>query len=169
MPASELVIRTTREDDWQAVRALRLEMLRDFPLAYGETLEHALRVEEQGWRGRARRGESEGQTSVVAIEGERWVGHMGGYIPDASTGPLLVSVYVAPDRRGDSHGVSRALLAEVERWAAGFGGTLRLEVHERNPRAIAFYEKVGFHLTGASRPYELEPGGRELEMIKRLA
>ncbi|WP_127792163.1 GNAT family N-acetyltransferase [Agromyces sp. LHK192] len=169
MSRSTLLIRTTREEDWQAVRALRLEMLRDTPLAYAETLEHALQVEEPAWRLRARRGETAGQTSVVAIEGARWVGHMGGYLPDAATGPVLVAVYVAPDRRGDQAGVARALLDEVERWARQFGSTLRLEVHEENPRARRFYEKLGFTLTGRSRRYELEPGGLELEMIKPLA
>ncbi|WP_350347979.1 GNAT family N-acetyltransferase [Agromyces sp. G08B096] len=169
MPRPNLIIRTTREDDWAAVRALRLEMLRDYPLAFGETLEHALQVEEAVWRQRARRGETPGQTSVVAIEGERWVGHMGGYFPDAATGPMLVGVYVAPDRRGDDWGVSRGLLAAVEEWAAQYGSTLRLEVHEDNPRAQRFYEKLGFTLTGSSRPYELAPGGLELEMIKRLS
>jgi GNAT superfamily N-acetyltransferase len=165
---NDLVIRTTTEDDWQAVRVLRLEMLRDTPLAYAETLEHALLVDEAEWRRRAARGTTAGQTSIVAIDGERWVGHMGGYVPDAATGPLLVGVYVAPDRRGDAAGVSRLLLDAVERWALGHGDTLRLEVHEDNPRARRFYEKLGFTLTGRSREYELEPGGLELEMIKPL-
>jgi hypothetical protein len=56
MPRPELVIRTTREDDWQAVRALRLEMLRDTPLAYADTLERSLGYDEAEWRRRARRG-----------------------------------------------------------------------------------------------------------------
>ena len=99
------------------MRTLRLEMLRDYPLAYGETLEHALRVDEAAWRLRGARGTTPGQTSIVAIDGDRWVGHMGGYIPDAATGPLLVGVYVAPDYRGDAAGVSRLLLDAVERWA----------------------------------------------------
>ncbi|QEO14147.1 GNAT family N-acetyltransferase [Agromyces intestinalis] len=169
MLRDELVIRTTREDDWQAVRALRLEMLRDTPLAYAETLDHALQVEEPEWRQRARRGETPGQTSVVAIEGERWVGQMGGWLPQGESVPLLVGVYVAPDRRGEASGVARALLDAIETWARGYGDTLRLEVHEHNPRAIRFYEKLGFSFTGRSRDYELEPGGLELEMIKRLA
>jgi GNAT superfamily N-acetyltransferase len=164
----DLVIRTTTEDDWPSVRTLRLEMLRDYPLAYAETLEHALRVDERGWRLRAARGTTPGQTSIVAIDGDRWVGHMGGYIPDAATGPLLVGVYVAPDYRGDAAGVTRRLLAAVEDWAREYGDTLRLEVHEDNPRARRFYEKLGFTLTGRSREYELEPGGLELEMIKPL-
>ena len=168
MPHHDILIRTTSEADWQAVRAWRLEMLRDDPLAYAETLEHALYVDEPVWRMRAARGTTPGQTSIVALDGERWVGHMGGYIPDASTGPLLVGVYVAPDYRGDGAGVSRLLLDAVEDWARGFGDTLRLEVHEDNPRAIRFYEKLGFTRTGRSREYELEPGGLELEMIKPL-
>jgi GNAT superfamily N-acetyltransferase len=168
MRRTDLVIRTTNEEDWQAVRALRLEMLRDYPLAYGETLEHALTVDEVGWRLRAARGTTPGQTSIVAIDGERWVGHMGGYIPDVAAGPLLVGVYVSPDYRGDAAGVSRLLLDAVEDWARLHGDTLRLEVHEDNPRARRFYEKLGFTLTGRSREYELAPGGLELEMIKPL-
>ena len=168
MRRTDLVIRTTNEEDWQAVRALRLEMLRDYPLAYGETLEHALTVDEAGWRLRAARGTTPGQTSIVAIDGGRWVGQMGGYIPDVTAGPLLVGVYVAPTYRGDAAGVSRLLLDAVEDWARLHGDTLRLEVHEDNPRARRFYEKLGFTLTGRSREYELEPGGLELEMIKPL-
>ena len=168
MRRTDLVIRTTNEDDWQAVRALRLEMLRDYPLAYGETLENALTVDEAGWRLRASRGTMPGQTSIVAINGERWVGHMGGYIPDATSGPLLVGVYVAPDYRGDVAGVSRLLLDAVEDWARLYGDTLRLEVHEDNPRARRFYEKLGFTLTGRTREYELPPRGLELEMIKPI-
>ncbi|GAA1521674.1 GNAT superfamily N-acetyltransferase [Agromyces terreus] len=168
MPRPEPVIRTTVEADWAEVRALRLEMLADTPIAYGETLAQAERHGEAVWRLRAARGTTPGQTSIVAIDGERWVGHMGGYIPDAASGPLLVAVYVAPAYRGDRAGVSRRLLEAVEAWAGEHGDTLRLEVHERNPRAIAFYEKVGFTLTGRTRAYELAPGGLELEMIKPL-
>ena len=168
MRRTDLVIRTTNEEDWQAVRALRLEMLRDYPLAYGETIEHALTVDEAGWRLRAARGTTPGQTSIVAIDRGRWVGQMGGYIPDATAGALLVGVYVAPDYRGDVTGVSRLLLDAVEGWARLHGDTLRLEVHEDNPRARRFYEKLGFTMTGRSRQYELAPGGLELEMIKPL-
>ncbi|SFR68981.1 Acetyltransferase (GNAT) family protein [Agromyces sp. CF514] len=164
----EPTIRTTREEDWRQVRELRLEMLQDTPLAFGETYEHALGVSEAVWRMRAARGTTPGQTSVVAIDRDRWVGHMGGWVPDAASGPLLVGVYVSPAYRGDGRGVSRRLLEAVEEWALGHGDALRLEVHEQNPRAIAFYEKLGFSLTGHSRAYELEPGGLELEMIKRL-
>lgn len=168
MPRPELVIRTTCEDDWRALRELRLEMLRDTPIAFADTFERAQGYNELEWRIRARRGEATDQTLIVAIEGDRWVGTMGCYIPDATTGPLLVGVYVTPDRRGEEAGVTLALLAEIERWAAERSDRLRLEVHEDNPRARRFYEKLGFEYTGHRRPYELEPGGLELEMEKRL-
>jgi GNAT superfamily N-acetyltransferase len=168
MPRPGLVIRTTREDDWRAMRELRLEMLRDTPIAFGDTLERARGYDEVEWRIRARRGEAREQTLIVAVEDDRWVGTMGCYVPDLTTGPLLVGVYVSPDRRGEDAGVTRALLHEIERWAADRSDRLRLEVHEDNPRARRFYEKLGFAYTGHSRPYELEPGGLELEMEKRL-
>ncbi|MGR0320698.1 GNAT family N-acetyltransferase [Agromyces sp. ZXT2-3] len=168
MTRPELVIRTTSEDDWREVRDLRLEMLGDTPIAFGDTLERALGYDEAEWRTRARRGESAVQTVIVAIEGGRWVGTMGCYVPDAATGPLLVGVYVTPDRRGGANAVADALLAEIERWASARADTLRLEVHEDNPRARRYYERRGFDYTGHSREYELEPGGLELEMVKRL-
>ncbi|WP_353816797.1 GNAT family N-acetyltransferase [Agromyces sp. SYSU T00266] len=168
MTRPELVIRTTREDDWREVRDLRLEMLRDTPIAFGDRYDRAIAFDEAEWRTRAKRGESAVQTVVVAIEGDRWVGTMGCYVPDAATGPLLVGVYVTPDRRGGAAGITDALLDEIERWAAGRADTLRLEVHEDNPRARRYYERRGFEYTGHSREYELDPGGLELEMAKRL-
>ncbi|MFC9917544.1 GNAT family N-acetyltransferase [Agromyces binzhouensis] len=168
MARPELVIRTTREDDWREVRDLRLEMLRDTPIAFGDRYERAIEFDESEWRTRAKRGESATQTVIVAIEDDRWVGTMGCFVPDAATGPLLVGVYVTPDRRGGGSGVTDALLDEIERWAAGRADTLRLEVHEDNPRARRYYERRGFSYTGHSREYELEPGGLELEMVKRL-
>lgn len=168
MPHAALDIRRTTADDWREYRALRLEMLADTPIAYGETLAAAELRDEAGWRERAARGEDPRQTLLAAISGGRWVGTMAGYISDQATGAMLVAVYVAPDFRGEDAGVADALLAGVEAWALGFGDTLTLEVHEANPRAIRFYERHGFALTGHRREYELPPGGLELEMRKRL-
>ena len=93
---------------------------------------------------------------------------MNGYVPDATTGPLLVGVYVAPGHRGRDAGVADALLDAVERWAAGHGTTLRLHVHEDNPRALAFYERRGFVRTGHTEPYGLDPTRSEIEMVEQL-
>jgi ribosomal protein S18 acetylase RimI-like enzyme len=165
----ELTIRTTTEDDWREVRALRLAMLEDTPIAYGEHRADAERYDEAEWRSRGRRGQDPGGTSFVAIDARgEWVGMMNGYVPDAATGPLLVGVYVAPTHRGRDAGVADALLDAVERWAAEYGTTLRLHVHEDNARALAFYERRGFRRTGHTEPYELDPRRAEIEMVEQL-
>ncbi|MBF4609595.1 GNAT family N-acetyltransferase [Curtobacterium sp. VKM Ac-1393] len=164
-----ITIRPTTEADWAAIRALRLEMLRDTPMAYAEHLADAEQLDKTEWRARGRRGQSAGGASLVAIDADgRWVGAMGVFIPDAATGPLLVGVYVAPSHRGRAAGVTDALLDAIESWAVGHGTTLRLHVHERNLRAQAFYVRRGYEPTGASEPHVLAPDERELEMIRRL-
>jgi ribosomal protein S18 acetylase RimI-like enzyme len=163
-------VRRTVEEDWPEVRALRLEMLADTPLAYLETLDHALGRSEAEWRSWAREGSSEDSITVVAIAGGgRFVGTMMSKVPRGASGPFLFGVYVAPGFRGRSAGVTDALLDRIEEWAATRGSTLTLEVHERNARAIAAYRRRGFVETGHLRPYPLAAGGLEVEMIKRLA
>ena len=44
----EFVVRPMTEDDWEPYRGIRIEMLRDTPMAYGETLESALALDEAG-------------------------------------------------------------------------------------------------------------------------
>jgi hypothetical protein len=100
MQQSELTVRRTTEADWPAVRDLRLEMVQDTPIAFGETFETALAVPESEWRMRAARGSSPSSLGLAAIVDERWVGTMGAYVP-AGSGALLVGVYVsARPRRG---------------------------------------------------------------------
>ena len=159
------VVRPTEEDDWPAVRALRLEMLVDTPIAYLETLEQALAHPESHWRGRA--GNHDASLKLAAItEDGRWIGTMTG-IPTRD-GPTLVAVYVAPAFRGRAAGVTDALLEGIEAWARRSSTTLRLEVNEFNPRARAAYEARGFVATGRTHPHPLPPPSLELEMIKRL-
>ena len=162
-------IRSTDAADWREVRDLRLEMLADTPIGFAERLESALENDEAEWRIRAARGQKPMTIAVAAITAEgRWVGTMGGYIPDGKTGPLLVGVYVTPDYRGRRAGVTDALLSTVEEWAFKYGSTLTLGVHEDNIRARTAYERRGFTLTRHTVPYVLDKSRRELEMIKQL-
>ena len=169
MSTHEVSIRPTTEADWQQVRDLRIEMIRDMAIGYGETLDAALNHDEAEWRRRGRRGTSEHATWIAAITASgRWVGMMGGFVPDPAHGPLLVGVYVAPDFRGSERGVTDALLATVEDWARTEGDRLTLHVHEDNARARRAYERRGYVLTGHTVPYSLDPSKDELEMVKEL-
>jgi RimJ/RimL family protein N-acetyltransferase len=158
-------IRPTTVDDWREVRALRLEMLADTPLAFGETLAAAERRDEAGWRERA------GRDAVFAaiLDDGTWVGTMGGYLPGGGADPLLVGVYVAPAHRGRENGVTDALLAVVEHWAGTRASSIGLRVHESNARARAAYERAGYEYTGRTFAYVLDHDAVEYEMVKRLA
>jgi GNAT superfamily N-acetyltransferase len=173
MSGQGFVVRRTTEKDWREVRALRLEMLADTPLAYLETLEHGERRSEAEWRAWARDGSSENSITVVAVvesgpEVGRWVATMMSKVPQGASGAHLFGVYVAPSHRGRAVGVTDALLSRVEAWALGRGDTLTLEVHEHNPRARAAYRARGFVETGRTSPYSLDPTQREIEMQKPL-
>jgi len=162
-------IRRTVATDWREIRDLRLEMIRDTPSAYNETLEDALANDEGEWRMRGERGTAEHGIAVAAIDGAgHWVGTMAGFVSEQVAGPLLVGVYVAPGCRGGEAGVTDALLAAVETWARTESGRLFLHVHEDNVRARTAYERRGFTATGQSLAYNLDPSRNELEMIKEL-
>ena len=82
---------------------------------------------------------------IVAVEGDRVVGHL--FIQRESH-PVThhvatLGIAVAADRRGQ--GVGTALMAEAVRWARGAGvEKLVLSVYPHNTGAIALYRKFGF-------------------------
>lgn len=144
---------------------MRLEMLTDSPSAFGTTWEEAIDREEAFWRQRAG-----GTTSftVVAIDDDgRWIGTMSGIIDSEREHPvpLLVAVYVTPAARGT--GAADALLDAIEGWAAGRDDALLLDVHDRNPRAMGFYARRGYELTGHRYPHPRDVGF-EVEMRRVL-
>jgi GNAT superfamily N-acetyltransferase len=166
--SNEITVVPMRPDQWRELRALRLEMLEDSPLAYVESLESARQVRDEAWQERARRYTAPGSLNLVAVEpGGTWVGTMSAYV--AAGRAWLVAVYVAPSHRGRQHGTADALLDGVEEWVRLRGHLqLWLEVHEDNPQAHGFYLRRGYAFTGATRPYDLDPTTNEREMVRAL-
>jgi ribosomal protein S18 acetylase RimI-like enzyme len=164
-------LRRVVEDDWPLLREVRLEMLRDSPLAYLETLADAEPRTEVEWRFRSNRGSTGPTELALAAEDtdrpDRWVGYLACFVDSPGQGHV-VSVYVAPGQRGT--GLAGRMLDGVVDWARGEAGLdrLHLYVHEHNPRARAFYRQYGFNETGATMPYDLAPGQVEIEMAMLL-
>jgi len=159
------------------LKAVRLEMLADTPMAYIESLQAACRQTQTQWQERAATMSGAGSITVVAdagTDGSPLCGLMRvvhKHPQDAGT-PLqamLISVYVAPEHRG--LGVADDLLgeactaAQLELGAA----SLELGVHEDNVRAQAFYARHGFEETGNSRPFPQDPSKAELVMKRALS
>jgi RimJ/RimL family protein N-acetyltransferase len=169
------------EDDWQSIRDLRIRAVTDTPIAFLETLEHAVEADETDWRQRARRNVDDDSTQIVAIDPDgRWIGSMICFINEGSPpyvaarqpGPRranLVGVFVDPEWRGDA-GVTDALLGEIGRWVTDEKGLQQLYLHVSadNPRARRSYEKRGFVTTGVVDRIPDRPDDREIEMVAPL-
>lgn len=159
-------VRTAGAEDWQRVRDLRLEMLRDSPSAYLETYDDLVGLDEAGWRWRASgRGlppERSQRWVAVADDGE-WVATASAFVDDDGAAHL-VAVYVRPAHRGS--GAASAVVAPAIDWARDVAKVDRLHllVVEDNARAIGFYRREGWTETGRRVPYALDEARDEIEM-----
>jgi GNAT superfamily N-acetyltransferase len=155
--------------DAARIRALRLEMLADSPLAFLETLAQAAARPHAEYRQRiAQVATGDDQAQFVADLDGRLVGNAGGHAsredPDST---MIFAVYVTPSCRGT--GVLDLLIEEVAGWSRAAGrDRLVLEVVEGNARAIRAYERLGFASTGERNPHPTVPGLFELVMARKL-
>ncbi|MFD4324828.1 GNAT family N-acetyltransferase [Nocardioides sp. NPDC058538] len=159
---ASFTVRRVHADEWQSIRELRLEALRDpiAHLAYLERLEDALQRPDSYWRDQAQtaaagtavgkfvavddHGELAGTvTALVTAPGEPdYIGETSPHLRGA-----LVGVYVRPAQRGG--GVLQALVSETEAWLQEIGvQQVRLHVNEHNVRAQGAYRKCGYVDTG---------------------
>ncbi|MFF9350697.1 GNAT family N-acetyltransferase [Streptomyces sp. NPDC014734] len=182
----EHVIRVVRADEWRRVKELRLAALRDpvAPVAFLETYEQGVAYSDAFWQDRALGGSEDGggevrQFVAVAPDG-RWDGSVTALIerPDAEVRfgeaadvhqAHVVGVFVRPEARGA--GLAEELFRAATGWAWSLGEPrierVRLYVHEDNPRAAAFYRRIGFVPTGESAPVPGDPSAREIEYAVR--
>ncbi|MEW2397930.1 GNAT family N-acetyltransferase [Streptomyces sp. NPDC046862] len=177
-----VVVRAIRADEWPRVKKLRLESLRDpvADMAFLESYEAAAARPDSFWQERAAgaaEGTRERQQFIAETDGGEWVGTVAVLVEEAGSldfyGAVVergqahvVGVFVRPEYRGDKAGVTGALFDAALEWAWGTGAErARLFVHERNPRAEAFYRKAGFVASGVTVPGPAAVGGRDLEYV----
>jgi ribosomal protein S18 acetylase RimI-like enzyme len=158
-------LRTVGADDWQAMRDIRLDALREAPYAFASTYAQEAAYPEQTWRERATSG-----NSIVA------------YLPDLGRGPMglvasiqvvpgeleLVSMWVRPQARGQQ--VASALVEAVVERARRTGlPRVHLWVTESNKPARRLYERCGFSPTGERQLLPSDPALMELAMARTVA
>lgn len=170
-------IRRLQAADWRLLREVRLEMLSDTPMAYGESLAAARRQTDTQWQERAAIMSDESSITLVAddgTDGSRIRGLMRVVIkqpqdPSQMRQAMLISVYVSPEHRG--LGLADRLIDEACAVACSElgAGVIELGVHEDNARAMAFYARHGFGVTGATRPYPQDNAKREIVMACQIA
>ena len=135
-----MTVRPTNEEDWEALKTIRLASLLDTPTAFGvshATVAANTDAQWQDWAS-ARRGP---QFFLAFDEGEA-VGLAGGGV-DASGRFNLIAMWVRPEYRG-AHIASRLVDAVKAHAAAKGHARIILSVSPNNARAASFYRKQGF-------------------------
>ena len=161
-------IRRVTPADAARMRALRLEMLADSPLAFLETLAQAAARPHEGYRERIRQASAGPELAqFVADPGGPLAGHAGGTVIPGEPGVTVIfAVYLTPARRGGK--VLAELVEAVADWSLTAGREeLMLEVVVGNDRVVRAYEKLGFADTGVRLPHPTVPVLTELQMRRR--
>ncbi|MFG1766585.1 GNAT family N-acetyltransferase [Micromonospora parva] len=158
-------IRRVRPEDAARMRALRLEMLADAPLAFLETLADAAARPHNEFAARvAYTSAGSSNAQFIADPGGRLVGHAGGTTAPNEPGVTVIyAVYVTPTWRGG--GLLGELIDGVATWSRACGRPeLLLEVVVGNDRAYRAYQRLGFKDTGVRVPHPTVPALTELHM-----
>jgi RimJ/RimL family protein N-acetyltransferase len=140
-----VIIRTGRESDAAAYRALRLEALRSHPEAFSADYAVSEARPASYWKDRLR-SVGEENTLVFAVHGESLVGMCAifrGDSPKTRHSATLVSVYLLPEWRG--LGIAAEMIDRCTAWARERGITVvKLGVAAGNAAAIRCYARCGF-------------------------
>lgn len=167
MESTRYQVRPVRPGEWRSLRELRLAALADpvAIVAFGQTYAQALEQSDDVWRRQAREGAG-GPFGVtfVGLAGEEWAGMMVARLDLSPGAASLVGVYLRPDHRGT--GLAGQLFDRVTAWSWAQPDVRRmvLNVHEGNPRAVAFYKRRGFVPTGLGEPDVDDPSAYTYEM-----
>jgi len=165
-------IRAVRGEDWERLRELRLAALADpvAAVAFNETYVRAAARSDDFWRSRAAQG-AQGMLAETFIgeddeDGGRWAGSVS--VLDEGESAHVVGVYLRPEHRGT--GLGEQLFRAVEEWALQrpYVTRMLLHVHENNPRAEAFYLRIGYVRTGEFVNDPKAPALCEFEMVREL-
>ncbi|WP_326562301.1 GNAT family N-acetyltransferase [Micromonospora sp. NBC_01796] len=167
------VVRRIRPADTARMRALRLEMLADSPLAFLETVAEAAARPHAEYANRVRQNAFGSQIAAFVAEppsghpDRRLVGHAGGHAAPAEPGlTVIFAVYLTPTWRGT--GLLADLIEAVAAWSRASGRPeLMLEVVVGNNRAIRAYQRLGFVDTGVRLPHPRIAALTELQLRRR--
>lgn len=165
-PIATIEVSRADPDQWQLARTVRLRALVAEPKCFGVSLLSEEARTPGEWRDRLAR-----QSWFFAHHGaDGAVVGMAVFYPEdiyPDGAPQLGSMWVDPACRG--RGVAAALAAAVED-AAGEAGAaaLGLWVTIGNDRAQDVYARLGYALTGATKPAPRDPAVAMHRMIKRF-
>jgi ribosomal protein S18 acetylase RimI-like enzyme len=161
-------VRVAREDDWEAIRDVRLRALLDAPDAFSSTYEEERGKGEPEWRSWVTGWSGAEQLTVLAMEENAgWGLAVGVRWERGDAVAHLYAMWVDPSHR--RRGIGAALVEEVIRWAGRIGaGVVELRVTESNAAAVRLYERTGFAPAGERSPLRERSEVVTMTMRRRL-
>ena len=162
-------VRPMREDEAEAVRAMRLRALQSAPDAFGSRYEDELAVSPDQYERRTRR-------TIESNDLEILVAETSGELVGMCFVHLLAEDHTCGDVGGmwveeqyHGRGVGRALLAESEAWSLARGAVaIILWVTEGNSTAQGLYESAGYRPTGRDNVHPVRNWLTVFQMQKQL-
>lgn len=148
-PKGPITIRPAAIEDAAAFRELRLQALRDHPVAFTADYDANQARPPEAW---AERLSKQGQTGNIyfAVHDEKLVGMTGietGDSPKTRHSAIIWGVYTLPEYRG--LGLVDALIDACVAWGREHGViVLKLGVAANNPAALGAYLRCGFSVYG---------------------
>lgn len=162
------VIKRVAAGDASVYKEVRLRALEESPTSFSATYAKEAQFPDEEWQKRAARCDGDRIIGFLAFEGDRGCGMVFCFSDeqDEAVG-TIVSMWVDPAVR--RAGVGRLLIDSVVEWAKERGmHALKLMVTSVNKGAIAFYERIGFRMSGKTGPYPNDPAITEFEMFLSL-
>ncbi len=163
-------IRQMRATEGAALRAIRLQALRDTPTAFGSTIAETESRPLSYWDERAVE-HAAGQKSVmfVAEDAGTWVGLVGSLLEglDNTLDVELFSMWVSPKYR--RQGLGERLVEQIIAWAGNHDAKqIVLWVTKSNAPAVSLYTRCGFKTTGEVQPLPSKVALIEQRMVLEL-
>lgn len=159
-------LRRLRNGEAARLRELRLRALEDAPAAFATSLEQGHAEPPERWAEWTMSGATaETQVTVVAVDGDRWLGMVVGRL--LTRAAWLEALWVDPSVR--RAGLGSGLIEAIAAWSRDRGAaTLELSVTDGNEAAKALYAHCGFVETGRRRPLPADPSRIEVFLSRRL-
>ena len=161
--------RRLRRDEGDQLRELRLRALADAPRELGHSLDEEAAFPSSYWRAIAEDTHvGDRRLGIVADDGERLVGMVGGDWEEQSGRVHVIALWVEPSSRG--MGVGKALVAEVLVWARERRAQrVELWVVDDAPAAAALYASCGFVETGVHQAVPHSQDQTEKLLVRLMA
>lgn len=161
-----MVIRQLKQSDWQQLKSIRLESLKNASYAFGSRYENEEKLSGGQWQSLLT---AENRYYFGCLDSENEVMAMAG-IKLQNQQWLIFGVYLKPQYRGQviMPELLKYIINNTRDLLANSGLPLGLTVVTSNISAVKIYQQLGFTITKELEPREMGDGSLSAEYLMEL-